>query len=201
MQAEEERSALAAAAAAPSDYVFPARLQEIAILQHAVEQAPEDARWARQGCQVGAPGVTGCARRAAGYAGWRHGGGRGRPGTSHGPCSSAASPGPATLQPSLQAQLAAACCAVLPDRSRYYLGCLLYDRRRYDEAVTLWEAAVALQPDSLPSAWRNLGIAYFNVKQVGGWGGGGGPRGRRGGGSWGVTVAYCCELGRLWRNR
>ena len=44
----------------------------------------------------------------------------------------------------------------------YYLGNLLYDRRRYSEAVTMWERAVALEP-SFATPWRNLGIAYFNV--------------------------------------
>ncbi|KAL4858553.1 hypothetical protein ACK3TF_001510 [Chlorella vulgaris] len=92
-QGEEEQQCLAAAAAAPPLYVFPARLEELTILQHAVERAPGDAR------------------------------------------------------------------------ARYYLGCLLYDKRRYSEAVALWEEAVRLQPEGLPSAWRNLGIAYYNVSQ------------------------------------
>jgi fatty acid desaturase len=43
-QGEEEQQCLAAAAAAPPLYVFPARLEELAILQHAVERAPGDAR-------------------------------------------------------------------------------------------------------------------------------------------------------------
>jgi tetratricopeptide (TPR) repeat protein len=44
----------------------------------------------------------------------------------------------------------------------YYLGNLLYDRRRYSEAIMLWEQAVALDP-TFPTAWRNLGIGYFNA--------------------------------------
>ena len=44
----------------------------------------------------------------------------------------------------------------------YYLGNLLYDRRRYSEAITMWERAVALEP-SFAIPWRNLGIGYFNV--------------------------------------
>jgi tetratricopeptide (TPR) repeat protein len=44
----------------------------------------------------------------------------------------------------------------------YYLGNLLYDRRRYSEAITMWERAVALEP-SFATPWRNLGIGYFNV--------------------------------------
>ena len=48
-------------------------------------------------------------------------------------------------------------------RAHYYLGNLLYDRRRYGEAIAAWESSVRLDP-SLPTAWRNLGIAYFNVR-------------------------------------
>jgi tetratricopeptide (TPR) repeat protein len=49
-------------------------------------------------------------------------------------------------------------------RAPYYLGNLYYDRRRYDEAIHLWEQSTALDPSfSIP--WRNLGIAYFNVRQ------------------------------------
>ncbi|HEX4284579.1 MAG TPA: DUF5107 domain-containing protein [Terracidiphilus sp.] len=44
----------------------------------------------------------------------------------------------------------------------YYLGNLLYDRRRYSEAITMWERSVALEP-SFATAWRNLGIGYFNA--------------------------------------
>ncbi len=46
-------------------------------------------------------------------------------------------------------------------RALYYLGNLLYDRRRYDEAIARWERAVELDAE-LPTAWRNLGFAYFN---------------------------------------
>ena len=44
----------------------------------------------------------------------------------------------------------------------YYLGNLLYDRRRYSEALGMWERAVALEP-CFATPWRNLGIGYFNV--------------------------------------
>ena len=44
----------------------------------------------------------------------------------------------------------------------YYLGNLLYDRRRYAEALEMWERAAALAP-SFATPWRNLGIGYFNV--------------------------------------
>lgn len=90
-QTKDEARCLAAAAAAPPEYCFPSRLQELRILQHAADAAPGDAR------------------------------------------------------------------------ARYYLGCQLYSLQRYDEAITLWEQAVELEPAGLPSAWRNLGIAYHNI--------------------------------------
>lgn len=46
--------------------------------------------------------------------------------------------------------------------AHYYLGNLLYDRRRYDEAISHWDRAAALDP-KLPTTWRNLGFARFNV--------------------------------------
>jgi tetratricopeptide (TPR) repeat protein len=47
-------------------------------------------------------------------------------------------------------------------RAQYYLGNFLYDRRRHEEAIAAWERSVQLDP-LIPTAWRNLGIAYFNV--------------------------------------
>ena len=47
-------------------------------------------------------------------------------------------------------------------RAPYYLGNLLYDRRRYREAVTAWRRATRLDP-AFPTAHRNLAIAEFNV--------------------------------------
>jgi tetratricopeptide (TPR) repeat protein len=47
-------------------------------------------------------------------------------------------------------------------RAPYYLGNLLYDRRRHAEAIVLWEKAVKLDPSNAV-AWRNLGIGYFNI--------------------------------------
>lgn len=44
-----------------------------------------------------------------------------------------------------------------------YLGNLLYDRRRYDDAIREWERASSLDIGCV-AAWRNLGIAYFNVR-------------------------------------
>jgi tetratricopeptide (TPR) repeat protein len=47
-------------------------------------------------------------------------------------------------------------------RPFYYLGNLLYDRRRHREGVACWERSSSLDP-SFPTVWRNLGIGYFNV--------------------------------------
>ncbi|MFM1943948.1 MAG: hypothetical protein RI897_2930 [Verrucomicrobiota bacterium] len=49
-------------------------------------------------------------------------------------------------------------------RAPYYLGNLLYDRRRHHEAIRLWEQSVLLDP-AYSVAWRNLGIAYFNIQR------------------------------------
>jgi tetratricopeptide (TPR) repeat protein len=51
-------------------------------------------------------------------------------------------------------------------RARYELGNLLYDRRRYEEAIAAWERAAELDPN-FPVTWRNLGIAYFNIHHRG----------------------------------
>ncbi len=47
-------------------------------------------------------------------------------------------------------------------RARYYLGNLLYDRRRHAEAISQWEESSRLDP-GFSIAWRNLGIGYFNI--------------------------------------
>jgi tetratricopeptide (TPR) repeat protein len=49
-------------------------------------------------------------------------------------------------------------------RAHYYLGNLFYDKKRYDEAIAEWEASVEIDP-SFAIPWRNLGIAYFNVRK------------------------------------
>ncbi len=49
-------------------------------------------------------------------------------------------------------------------RAPYYLGNLLYDRRRHDEAIRAWEQSAKLDPD-FSVVWRNLGIGYFNVQR------------------------------------
>jgi len=47
-------------------------------------------------------------------------------------------------------------------RAAYYLGNLLYDRRRQGEAILMWERSARLDP-SFSVVWRNLGVGYFNV--------------------------------------
>ncbi len=47
-------------------------------------------------------------------------------------------------------------------KAPYYLGNLLYDRRRHAEAIQSWEQSAALDP-SFSIVWRNLGIGYFNI--------------------------------------
>jgi tetratricopeptide (TPR) repeat protein len=43
----------------------------------------------------------------------------------------------------------------------YYLGNLLYDRRRHREAIQSWEKSAKLNP-KFSVVWRNLGIGHFN---------------------------------------
>lgn len=45
--------------------------------------------------------------------------------------------------------------------AHYYLGCLYYDKKRYDHAVLSWEKAAGLYPD-FPTVHRNLALAYYN---------------------------------------
>jgi len=49
-------------------------------------------------------------------------------------------------------------------RPPYYLGNLLYDKRRHKEAMSLWEKAAKRDP-KFSIVWRNLGIGYFNIKR------------------------------------
>jgi tetratricopeptide (TPR) repeat protein len=53
-----------------------------------------------------------------------------------------------------------------PDSSRfhYYLGNLLYHLKRHEEAILQWERSAALDA-SYARVWRNLAIAYFNVRR------------------------------------
>ena len=69
---------------------------------------------------------------------------------------------PSRLEEMLTLELA---IAANPDDARapYLLGNMLYDRRRHEEAITQWKAAAERDPE-FPTVWRNLGIAYFNVR-------------------------------------
>ncbi|WP_339294452.1 DUF5107 domain-containing protein [Paenibacillus sp. FSL W7-1279] len=49
-------------------------------------------------------------------------------------------------------------------KALYYLGNLLYDKKRYEEAISSWEASVALD-DSFATPHRNLALAYYNKRQ------------------------------------
>ena len=51
----------------------------------------------------------------------------------------------------------------VPVKAMYYLGCLYYDKLRFDLAIRLWEGAVELD-DSYPTLLRNLAIACYNKK-------------------------------------
>lgn len=43
----------------------------------------------------------------------------------------------------------------------YYLGCLYYDKRQYDEAYSNWLLSSQLNP-RFPTVWRNLALLLFN---------------------------------------
>jgi tetratricopeptide (TPR) repeat protein len=49
-------------------------------------------------------------------------------------------------------------------RAPYYLGNLFYDRRRYKEGICQWECSTQLD-SNFSIVWRNLGIAYFNIRK------------------------------------
>ena len=46
--------------------------------------------------------------------------------------------------------------------AHYFLGNLLYDKRRHQDAISHWEESARRAPD-FPTVWRNLGIARFNI--------------------------------------
>ena len=48
----------------------------------------------------------------------------------------------------------------------YALGNWCYDRKRHEDALAYWERATKLDP-SFPTAWRNLGVALWNVRRDG----------------------------------
>ena len=43
----------------------------------------------------------------------------------------------------------------------YLLGCLYYDKRQYDEAITFWNYSADINPN-YPAVWRNLALAAYN---------------------------------------
>jgi len=49
-------------------------------------------------------------------------------------------------------------------RAPYFLANLLYDRRRHEEAICLWELSARLD-GNFAIVWRNLGIGYFNIRK------------------------------------
>ncbi|OLS42190.1 DUF5107 domain-containing protein [Bacillus sp. MRMR6] len=49
----------------------------------------------------------------------------------------------------------------MDNKAKYYLGNLLYDKKRYNEAIKLWEESRALNPE-LSTVHRNLALAYYN---------------------------------------
>jgi tetratricopeptide (TPR) repeat protein len=49
-------------------------------------------------------------------------------------------------------------------RAPYYLGNLLYDRKRHREAIELWERSTHLD-EGFATVWRNLAFAYFNISE------------------------------------
>ena len=54
--------------------------------------------------------------------------------------------------------------AAHPAKACYYLGCLLYDKLQYDDAVENWERSARLDP-AFPTVWRNLALAYYNKRR------------------------------------
>lgn len=48
-------------------------------------------------------------------------------------------------------------------KAPYYLGCLYYDKRQYDVAISNWELSLERNPE-FPTVWRNLALAYANKR-------------------------------------
>jgi len=55
-------------------------------------------------------------------------------------------------------------CNTNDAKAPYYLGCLFYDKRQHERAITSWETSLERDP-TFPTVHRNLGIAYFNKQQ------------------------------------
>ena len=49
-------------------------------------------------------------------------------------------------------------------KAHYLLGCLWYDRRQYEDAISCWEKSAGAD-GSFPTVWRNLALAYFNKRK------------------------------------
>ena len=48
-------------------------------------------------------------------------------------------------------------------KAPYYLGCLWYDKRQYEDAIACWEKSAEID-EKFPTVWRNLSLAYFNKR-------------------------------------
>lgn len=46
-------------------------------------------------------------------------------------------------------------------RAKYYLGCLFYDKLRWQDAMSMWESAAEGLPE-FPTVHRNLALVYYN---------------------------------------
>ena len=49
-------------------------------------------------------------------------------------------------------------------KAYYYLGCFLYDKKRYDDAQVAWEKSAAID-ESFPTVHRNLALYYANKRK------------------------------------
>lgn len=49
------------------------------------------------------------------------------------------------------------------DRAHYFLGNLLYDKKRAEDAIVHWETSAKLRND-FPTVYRNLALAYYNKR-------------------------------------
>ncbi|MDQ6713929.1 MAG: DUF5107 domain-containing protein [Candidatus Dormibacteraeota bacterium] len=101
------------------------------------------------------------------HLGWLHErAGHGREAVRHRAIAASAEPGPAFFGRLEELAILASASAANPGDARapYHLGNWFYDRRRYEEAIAAWELSAKLDP-SFPVTWRNLGIAYFNIRR------------------------------------